>query len=131
MEPQTNSQWLTGAPNPDGVGTKAKQSMAALAGMLLVAAVGAILNWPWWLEYALITPLATWLIINSRLVVYRQLNSNSASPDRRVPVVLVVPILFAAAIQPTRFSGLVVVAGFAVIYISSIRGPRFARAREE
>src|ERR1700731_3690420 len=121
MARQANSRRLTGAPNPDGVGTKAKQSIAALVGMLLVAAVGAVLNWPWWLENTLITPLATGLIINSRLVVYRQLNPNSASPDRRVPVVLVVPILFAAAVQPTRFSGLVVVAGFAVIYISSIR----------
>jgi hypothetical protein len=103
MNRRANSQLLTGAPNPDGLGTKATQSIAALAGMLLVAAAGAILNWPWWLEYALITPPAIWLIINSRLVVYRQLNSNAASPDRRVPVVLVVPILFAAAIQPTRF----------------------------
>jgi hypothetical protein len=120
MKPQANSQWLTGMPNPDGVGAKAKQPITALVGMLLVVAAGAVLNWPWWLEYALIAPLAIWLIINSRLVVYRQLSSNSDSPDRRVPVVLVVPILFAAAIQPTRFSGLVVVAGFAVLYISSI-----------
>lgn len=107
----------SGHRTPDGVGTNAKQSIAAFVGMLLVAAAGAILNWPWWLEYALITPLATWVIINSRLLVYRQLNSNATSPDRRVPVVLVVPILLAAAIQPTRFSGLVVVAGFAVLFI--------------
>jgi hypothetical protein len=121
MKPQANSQWLTGAPNQAGGGTKAKQSIVVLVGMLFVAAAGAILNWPWWLEYALITPLAIWLIIDSRLIVYRQLNPNSDSLDRRVPVVLIVPILFAAAIQPTRFSGLVVVAGFAVIYVSSIR----------
>jgi hypothetical protein len=65
MVPQVNRQWLTGTPNPDGVGTKAKQSIAALVGMLLVAAAGAILNWPWWLEYALIAPSATLLIINN------------------------------------------------------------------
>lgn len=117
MERQANSQRLTRESNPDGVGTKSKPSIAALLGILFVAAAGAILNWSWWLEYVLIAPLAIWLIIDSRLVVYRQLNSNSDSSDRRVPVVLMVPILFAAAIQPTRLSGLVVVAGFAVLYV--------------
>jgi len=75
MNPRANMEQLTGVPNPVGVGARAKQSMAALVGMLLVAAAGVILNWPWWLDYALITPLAIWLIINSQLVVYRQLNS--------------------------------------------------------
>jgi membrane protein implicated in regulation of membrane protease activity len=87
--------------------------------MLLVAAFGAVLNWPWWLEYVLIAPSAVWLVVSGRLVVYRQLNARSASSDRRVPVVLVVPVLLAAAIQATRYSGLVVVAAFAVVYIFS------------
>lgn len=95
--------------------SKTRQSSASLAGMLLVAAAGAILNWSWWLEYALITPFAVWLIASGRLVVYRQLRSGSS--DRRVPIVLVVPVLLAAAIQPTRWSGLVAVAAFIVLFI--------------
>jgi hypothetical protein len=38
-----------------------------------------------------------------------------------VPVLLVVPVLLAAAIQSTRYSGLVVVLAFAVVYIFSRR----------
>lgn len=94
-----------------------KRSMLALVVMLLVAGVGAIFNWSWWLEYLLIAPSAVWLIVSGRLVVYRQLDSRSDASDRRVPVVLVVPVLLAAAIQPTRYSGLVVVAAFTVLFI--------------
>ena len=89
--------------------------------MWLVATAGAIVNWPWWLEYALIAPWAIWLTVSGRLVVYRQLSSGT--PDRRVPVVLVIPALLAAAIVPTRFSGLVVAAVFTVLFI-------FGRHRE-
>jgi membrane protein CcdC involved in cytochrome C biogenesis len=85
--------------------------------MLLVAAVGAIFAWSWLLEYALIVPWAVWLIVSARLVVYRQLGSGSSSSDRRLPVALIVPVLLAAAIQPTRYSGLVVVVAFAVLFI--------------
>jgi hypothetical protein len=109
-----------------GLDGRAKQSLAALVGMLLVAVVGAIVNWPWWLEYGLIAPLAVWLIVSGRLVVYRQLSSRSGSLDRRVPVVLVVPILLAAAIRPTRYAGLVVAAAFAVVYIFSRRAAHAA-----
>lgn len=98
-----------------------KQSLAALIGMLLMAAAGAILNWSWWLEYVLIAPFAVWLIVSRRLVVYRQLRPGSS--DRRVPVVLILPVLFAAAIEPTRYSGLVVVVAFAVLFF-------FGRHRE-
>lgn len=98
-----------------------KQSIAALMVMSLVAAAGAVLNWSWWLDYALIAPSAIWLIVSGRLVVYRQLSSHSGPPDRRVPVLLVVPVLLAAAIQSTRYSGFVVVLAFAVVYIFSRR----------
>jgi len=115
MVPYLNSHRFRESFGSDGPhGGRAKQSAAALVGMLLVAAAGAILNWSWWLEYALIAPSAVWLIVSGRLVVYRQLGSGSS--DRRVPVVLVVPVLLAAAIQPTRYSGLVVVAAFAVLF---------------
>lgn len=89
--------------------------------MPVIAAAGVILNWPWWLEYALITPLAILLIVSGQLVVYRQLNPNSKSLDRRVPVVLVVPIVVFAAIQATRYAGLIVVTAFAVVFIFSRR----------
>lgn len=122
MVPHLKTHWLGGSFGSHGRhGGIARQSTAALVGMLLVAAVGAILNWSWWFEYALIAPSAVWLIASGRLVVYRQLGSGS--PDRRVPVVLVVPVLLAAAIQPTRYSGLVVVAAFAVLFA-------FGRRRE-
>lgn len=122
MSPQVSSHWLTEALGSGGLdGGRAKQSMVALVGMLLAATIGAILNWPWWLAYGLIAPLAVWLIVSGRLVVYRQLGLRSGSPDRRVPVVLVVPVLLAAAIEPTRYSGLVVVAAFTVVYIFSRR----------
>ena len=92
------------------------------AGILLLAgAVGATLNWSWWLEYVVIAPSAVWLIVSGRLVVYRQLGSHSGPPDRRVPVLLVVPVLLAAAIQPTRYAGLVAVVAFAVVYAFSRR----------
>jgi membrane protein implicated in regulation of membrane protease activity len=55
-------------------GSTHANALAALVGMLLVAVVGVILNWPWWLEYALIVPSAVWLIVGARLVVYRQLS---------------------------------------------------------
>lgn len=108
--------------SPGGLdGSRARQSIAALVGMLLAATAGAILNWPWWLDYALIAPSAALLIVSGRLVVYRQVDSHSVSLDHGVPVVLVVPVLLAAAIRPTRFSGLVVVAAFTVIYTFSTR----------
>lgn len=103
-----------------------KQSIAALVLMLLLASVGAVLNWSWWLEYVLIAPLAIWLIASGRLVVYRQLGAHSGPPDRRVPVLLVVPVLLAAAIRPTRYSGLVAVLAFAVVYVFSRRAVRSA-----
>jgi hypothetical protein len=122
MTHHLDSHWLSKTlGSSEQHGGNAGRSVAALVGMLLVAVAGAILNWPWWLEYALIAPWAVWLIVNGRLVVYRQLGSGL--PDRRVPVVLVVPVLLAAAIQPTRYSGLVVVAAFAVLFI-------FGRYRE-
>jgi hypothetical protein len=118
MAPHLNSDWLRETLGVGGRhGGSAKASIAALVGMLVVAAAGAILNWSWWLEDALIAPSALWLIVSSRLVVYRQLSSRSGSSDRRVPVVLVVPVLLAAAIRPTQYSGLVAVAAFAVLFI--------------
>lgn len=118
MMAHLNSHWLSETLGSGGQhGGRPKQSIAALVGMLLVAAAGAILNWSWWLEYALIAPSAVWLIVSGRLVVYRQLGSRSGSPDRRVPVVLVVPVVLAAAIQPTRFSGLVITAAFTVLLV--------------
>jgi|ERR1039458_4833577 hypothetical protein len=117
MAPQVSSHRLTKTLSSGGLdGGGAKQSTAALVGVLLAAAVGAILNWSWWLEYGLIARSAVWLIASGRLVVYRQLGSRSGSSDRGVPVVLVVPVLLAAAIQPTRYSGLVVGAAFAVLF---------------
>lgn len=94
---------------------RAQQSIAALIGMLLVAAAGAILDWSWSLEYALIAPFAVWLIVSGRLVVYRQLRPGSS--DKRVPAMLILPVLLAAAIQPTRYSGLVVAVAFVVLFI--------------
>jgi hypothetical protein len=117
MAPRAGSHWLTETLNAGRLDGRAKQSIAALVGMLLAATVGAILNWPWWLEYALIAPSAVWLIVGGRLVVYRQLSARSGTSERRVPVVLVVPVLLAAAIEPTRFSGLVISAAFAVLLI--------------
>jgi hypothetical protein len=108
-----------------------KQSIAALAVMSLVATTGTVLSWSWWLEYALIAPSAIWLIVSGRLVVYRQLSPHSGSPDRRVPVLLVLPVLLAAAIRPTRYSGLVVVVAFAVVYVFSRRTGRAASLSRE
>lgn len=129
MAPHACSHWLTERLGSGRLDGRAKQSRAALVAMSLVAAAGAILSWPWCLQYALMAPLATWLIISSRLVVYRQLSPGS--PDRRVPVVLVIPVLFAAAIRPTRFSGLPIVAAFAVLYISSRRRSNAAASGRE
>jgi uncharacterized membrane protein len=98
---------------------RATQAIMALAMMSLVAIVGAILNWSWWLCYAAITPSAIWLIVAGRLVVYRELTPGSS--DRRVPVLLVLPVLLAVAIRPTRYSGLVVVLAFVVVCIFSKR----------
>jgi hypothetical protein len=118
MAPHLNTHALRETSGSGGRhGGRARQSIAALVGMVLVAAAGAILNWSWWLEYALIAPSAVWLIVSGRLLVYRQLGSRLGSSDRRLPVVLVVPILLAAAIQPTRYSGLVVLAAFVVLFI--------------
>jgi hypothetical protein len=89
--------------------------------MLVIATAGVILDWPWWLVYALIAPLAILLVVSGQLVVYRQLNPNSKSLDRRVPVGLVVPIVVFAAIQATRYAALIVVAAFAVVLIFSRR----------
>jgi hypothetical protein len=115
MVPDLNSQWFRESLGSEGRHRgRARQSAVALVAMLLIAAAGAILSWSWWLEYSLIAPSAVWLIVSGRLVVYRQLGSGSS--DRRVPVVLVVPVLLAATIQPTRYSGLVVVAAFAVLF---------------
>lgn len=100
---------------------RAIQSLVALVVMLLAAAMGVILNWSWWLEYAVIAPSATWLIVSGRLLVYRQLGRSSDPADRRVPVMLVIPIMLAAAIKPTRYSGLIVVVAFVVVYIFSKR----------
>jgi hypothetical protein len=100
---------------------RAKQSLVALAVMLLAAAVGVILNWSWWLAYAVIAPSAAWLIVSGKLVVYRQLGQRPGPSDRRVPVLLVVPVMLAAAIEPTRYSGLIVVVAFAVVYVFSKR----------
>lgn len=124
---QASSQLPTETSSAGGLDSRARQSIAAFVGMSLAAAVGAILNWPWWLEYSLIAPWAIWLAVSGRLVVYRQLSPGSL--DRRVPVVLVVPILLAAAIRPTRYSGLVVVAAFAVVYIFSRRAEHAASLR--
>ncbi len=122
MVPYLSRHWFREKFRSDGRhGGIAMQPIAALVGMLLVASAGAIVDWSWWLEYALIAPFAVWLIASGRLVVYRQLGSGSS--DRRVPVALVVPVLLAAAIQPTRYSGLVVVAAFAVLFV-------FGRHRE-
>jgi hypothetical protein len=123
MVPQASNHWLTETFSAEERGGRVKQSIAALVGMLLAAVAGAILNWPWWLEYVLIAPSAVWLIVSGRLVVYRQLSSRSGLSDRRVPVVLVVPVLLAAAIVTTRFSGLVVFVAFTVLLI-------FGRRRE-
>jgi hypothetical protein len=100
-----------------GLDSRRKHSIAALVGMFLAATIGAILNWSWWLECLLIVPWAGWLIASEHLVVYRQLRPGSS--DRRVPVVLIVPVLFAAAIQTARFSGLVVAVAFVVVCIFS------------
>jgi len=125
MAPHVGSHWLTER-LVSGPESGARRSIVALVGMLLVAAAGASLNWPLWQQYALMAPLAAWLIISSRLVVYRQLRPGSS--DHRVPVALVLPVLLAAAMQPTRFSGLLALAAFAVLYISS-RRRRSATAR--
>src|SRR5271154_5180887 len=87
---------------------RAKQSIAGLVGVLLIGTVAAVFDWPWWLGYALMAPFAVLCIASGRLVVYRQLSRNSDSTDRRVPVILVVPVVLAAAIVPTRVSSLVV-----------------------
>jgi hypothetical protein len=98
-------------------GGKVTQSRAAIVGMAIAGVVGATFNWPWWLEYVCVAPFALWLIISARLVVYRQLKPGSS--DRRVPVALVTIVMLAAAIRPTRYSGLVVVIAFVVVYIFS------------
>jgi hypothetical protein len=130
MEPQVSSQWPTETLSSDG-GSRTKQSIAALVGLLLVAIAGAILNWPWWLDYALMAPFAALCIVSGRLVVYRQLSHGSDSSDRRVPVILVVPVLLAAAIVPTRFSGLLVVVAFTVLLIFGRRRGNHASATVE
>ena len=117
MTPQENRHWLTETLSSGGLDSRAKQLTVPLVGMLLIAVAGAIFNCSWWLEYVLIAPSAIWLIVSGRLVVYRQLSPSSTSLDRRVPVVLVVPVLLAAAIEPTRFSGLVVAAAFTVLLV--------------
>jgi hypothetical protein len=124
MVPQANSRRLAEAVNTGGLDGRAKQAIAALVGMLLVGVVGAILDWPWWLEYALIAPWGAWLIVSGRLVLYRQLRPGSS--DQRVPALLVVPILLAGATRPTRYSGLVVVVAFVVVYIFSRRAEHAA-----
>jgi hypothetical protein len=98
---------------------RVQQAIVALVMMSLVATVGAILNWSWWLDYLVITPSAIWLIVSGHLVVYRQLPPGSS--DRRVPILLALPVLLAAAIRPTRYSGLVAVVAFVVVYIFSRR----------
>jgi hypothetical protein len=77
--------------------TRVQQAIMALVMMSLVAVVGAILNWSWWLDYAAIAPSVIWLIVSGRLVVYRQLPPGSA--DRGVPILLALPVLLAAAIR--------------------------------
>jgi hypothetical protein len=120
VAPRVSSHIPTGPLGAGGVDSRrARQAVAALVGMVPPATAGAILNWPWWLDYALIVPSATLLIISGRLVVYRQLMSSAAMADRRVPVALVIPVLLAAAIRSTRFSGLVVAIAFFVVYVFS------------
>ena len=58
MAPQADIHWLTETMSSGGLDGRAKQPIVALVGMLLVAAAGAILNWPWWLQYAMMAPLA-------------------------------------------------------------------------
>jgi hypothetical protein len=115
MAPQITRQSRTdtlGA-NPSA---RAKQPIAGLVGMLLIGAIAAVIDWPWWLGYAFMAPFAVLCIARGRLVVYRQLSQSSDSTDRRVPVILAVPVLLAAAIVPTRISSLVVGAAFVVLF---------------
>src|ERR1700733_383120 len=98
----------------DGLGGKVTQPVAAIIGMVIAGTNGAIVGWPWWLEYAIVAPFAIWLIISARLVVDRQLKPGSS--DRTGPVALVTIIMLAAAMRPTRISGLIVVVGFMVVY---------------
>jgi len=98
-----------------------KRVILPLGVMVLVGVVGAALDWSWWLAYAVIAPGAVWLVVRARLVVYRQLGGSPGQFDRRVPVVLVTPIALTAALRPTRYSGLIVVAAFAVVYAFSER----------
>jgi hypothetical protein len=96
------------------------QPVVALLVMFLLAVFGAVLNWTWWLEYAVLVPPAIWLIISGDLVMYRQLKPGSK--DHRLPVPLVGLIMVPAALQATRFSGMAMFVAFAIVYLFSRHG---------
>jgi hypothetical protein len=60
MAPQMSSRRLSEISQSAGLGGGAKQWTAGIVGVVVAATVGAIFNWSWWVEYALIAPSAVW-----------------------------------------------------------------------
>jgi hypothetical protein len=98
----------------------------AVAVMLVPATLGAILNWPWWVEYGLILPTVAWCIFTGRLVMYRQA-SHARFERRALPVAGCLPVLAAATVDPSRFSGLWIVLLFAIML--AVSGSRPSKSR--
>lgn len=105
------------------------QPLAALIMMFLLASLGAVRAWPWWLEYVVLAPPAVWLTVSGHLVMYRQ--RRPGAKDHRLPVPLVGLVMVPAALQPTRFSGLAVAGAFAIVYLCSYGYPQAPTEKEK
>lgn len=100
---------------------RARMSIVAVIVMLVPALVGAALGWPWWIEYLLIAPAAIWCIATGRvfLEVEREAQVRRMR-SKMFPIAVAMPIVFAATINRTRWSGLGMVAAFILMLVVAI-----------
>jgi hypothetical protein len=84
---------------------------------LLPAVLGAALDWSGWLILLLLIPGLGWYGVTEGRRCYKKVRSSNpdAPVGQRVPMLYVLPLLIPALWFSSRFSGLLVVAGFVYV----------------
>jgi len=101
---------------------------------LLPAVLGAVLDWSGWLVLSLLIPGLVWYGLTGGKRCYKEIHSSNpeAPVGQRVPILYMLPLLIPALWFSSRFSGLLVVAGFVYvdIWVWIRRGSRRRAAGE-
>jgi len=94
------------------------------------AVLGAVLNWSPWLVLVLLVPGLVWYVASQGLKCYEDVRTaNPEAPlGRRVPALYASPLFVVAIAFPTRFTGVLIVAGFVFVDLAWWWGIRTRRA---